>query len=538
MPTTTIDAATLRSLLKNGCLNLKKNKATVDELNVFPVPDGDTGKNMTATIEGGVLKTDAPYDSVSNFMNDFSKGALFSARGNSGVILSQYIRGIKKGMTGKSVLSVQDFINALASGVKEAYASVAKPVEGTMLTVIRESSAAVSTLGNKDLEEVLSRLIKAAKISLDRTPLQLHILQEAGVVDSGGYGIVCIYEGMLMALTGEEIEDEDYSLAPANVAAPFSAPPDDYDPEDLLIYGYCTEFILQLQKSKTDIPSFKIEDVKDYLDTIGDSIVAIMDGTIVKVHVHTKTPEKALAYARRFGELLTIKIENMSIQNRHIKYAIIAVANGSGIIDFFKKNGATYVIDGGQTCNPSTEDFLNAFSAQHADHIIVLPNNSNIIMTAEQAASMFNGSDIRVIRTRSIAEGYSALSMLDLSIDDIDGIVNEMTYYLPNVTTGYVTNATRDAHFHNVNIKKGDYIGQIGDEILSDADDKVDAALAMINALPDIDDKQVITAFTGIDVTDMDKRRFKEEVQSKYPLMEVGFIDGMQPLYSFIMAIE
>ncbi|MGN0374994.1 MAG: DAK2 domain-containing protein [Butyrivibrio sp.] len=548
MTISVLDGRLLCSLLINGYRNLKRNITTVDELNVFPVPDGDTGKNMTATLEGGISCNYPDDITVSELMKRFSHGALLSARGNSGVILSQIIRGIAKHTEHHEILTVSDFISSLNSGAACAYSAVAQPVEGTMLTVIREAAenAGANCSSIKDFTGCLELVLSEMRKSLARTPELLPVLKEAGVIDSGGAGLVYFFEGMLMYLkTGEFISD--------NTSAAESAPQNfSYDPENLLTYGYCTEFILQLQASKTDINLFNINDMNRELEKLGNSIVAVQDGSLVKVHIHSFEPEKIIGYARTFGELVTIKIENMTVQHSEtehyeedsdyssvpVKYAVAATASGSGIIKYFKDTGASAIINGGQTNNPSAEDFISAFRKINAEYIIVLPNDSNIIMTAMQAASMYTAADVRVIPTKSIAEGCSALSMFDTSLDTVEDVITEMTCYLSNVTTGYVTTATRDAFINGVNVVKDDYIGLIPDCILSDSPDKVEAALSLIANLPDIDDKQIVTAFCGWDVTQEEKDTFRNELLKRYPLIEIGMIDGNQDIYSFIFSIE
>lgn len=539
-----LDGRQIYNLFLNGYLNLKHNMDTIDELNVFPVPDGDTGKNMTATIEGGVAGANKEETNIGALMDSFSRNTLLAARGNSGVILSQFIRGIAKGTKDKQSITIEEFLYAIKSGVTSAYNSVVKPVEGTMLTVMREGCDSTIKQINyiKDINSCLQLLVKGMKKSLKNTPELLPLLKEAGVVDSGGAGIVCIFEGMLMSLSEDYVPMEDF--APVGSTRVNM----NYDPEKLLTYGYCTEFILQLQKSKTDIAAFNIQDMITYLEGLGNSIVAVNEDTIVKVHVHSFEPEKVIAYARTFGELVTIKIENMAVSHNDshgneydtpkVKYAVVAVASGEGIINYFKESGVTAVVDGGQTNNPSAEDFFDAFKKINAEHIIVLPNNSNVVMTAEQAGKMYKEAKVHVIKTKSIAEGYSALSMMDLTLDTVDDVISEMTCYLPNVTTGYVTTATRDALIDGIEILKDDYIGLTNDTILSDSPDKIDAALTLLKNLPDIDDKQVVTAFCGKDVTEEEKNNLCDYLLQMYPMIEIGTIDGMQDIYSFIFAIE
>ncbi len=549
MSHTELNGSTLKSMLDGGYRYLRKNTDTIDDLNVFPVPDGDTGTNMTLTLSGGVSDS-TDFNDVSDMMQSFARGTLFSARGNSGVILSQFIKGLGLGCKDKSILTINDFTLAFGSGVKCAYESVMKPVEGTILTVMRETyEYLVKNQENfSDFEAYFSALIDAAKQSLARTPELLPVLKDAGVIDSGGAGFICILEGAKMALLGENIYDgnDSFQTFPTSTvsASSFSA-------DSELLYGYCTEFILQLQNSKTDISSFSTEPMKEFLSSVGDSIVIVNDADIVKVHVHTFVPEEVMAYARKFGEFITIKIENMSVQHsetvskkqeteqsEHVKYAIVAVASGEGISSYFKEIGVSGVINGGQTNNPSTEDMIEAFKRLNCEHIIVLPNNSNIIMTARQAAELYDGADVHVIPTRSIAEGYSALSMMDIYCDTVDEVIDSMTAYLGDVTTGYVTTATRDTEMNNVSIKKGNYIGLDGESILYACDSKTQTVIGMLKNLKDIDEKQVITFFYGMDVTDEELDRVKADMKSEFPLIETGFIDGGQDVYSFILSIE
>lgn len=549
MKHTELDSTLLGAMLRGGYLYLKRNTDTIDDLNVFPVPDGDTGTNMTMTLGGGV-SAGSDTARVDALMQAFSRGTLFSARGNSGVILSQFVRGFGIGCEDKETLNISDFADAFASGVKYAYESVIKPVEGTMLTVMRETSEYLSENFDNfaDFESCFDGMKNAMNRSLAHTPELLPVLKEAGVIDSGGAGFLCIFEGMEMALLGMNIEDIADDIVPTLGT---SATVSSFGPDSELEYGYCTEFILQLQNSKTDIQCFSIKPVIEYLETLGDSIVAVADGDIVKVHVHTFTPEKVIEYARRFGEFISVKIENMSVQHsevvaakeqseprEHTRYAVAAVASGDGITEYFSEIGVSEIITGGQTNNPSIEDLICAFDKLDCDHIIVLPNNSNIVMTARQAAELYDKCDVRVIPTKSIAEGYSALSMMDLSADTVDELIDGMTSYLGDVTTGYVTTATRDTEMNGVRVKRGDYIGLDNSSILCATNDKVSAALGILKNLPDIDDKQVITVFSGADVTTDELDTLKSKIAAAYPLIETGYINGGQEVYSFILAIE
>lgn len=535
-----LNGVRLKNLFDNGYRNIKLNMATVDELNVFPIPDGDTGKNMTMTIEGGVSGNVGENEPVSAVMRSISKGSLLSARGNSGVILSQFLRGLADGAEGLDDFDPRSFVSAMQSGVKRAYGAVLNPVEGTMLTVMREASEFASEKDFSDFDSCLEAIVAEMKRSLKRTPELLDVLKEANVVDSGGAGLLLIFEGMLKELRGETVEATDAPLQ----ASVFSL--GGYDEDTLLVFGYCTEFILQLQSSKTDIDNFDVDSFISGIEPLGNSIVAVRDGNLVKVHIHSFEPEKVIAYARAFGEFITIKIENMSVQHSEtvapakkekVKYAVVASAMGEGIIDYFKEIGASAVVDGGRTNNPSAGDFIEAFRSLNAEHIIVLPNDSNIILAAEQAASLFEGADVRVVKTKSVAEGYSALSMMDLSRETVEEFIADMDCYR-YVTTGYVSVATRDANIDSVDIKTGDYLGFTNDCIYAAEKDRVSAALALFDRIPDMDEKQVITVFAGVNSSEAELDTIQSALSEKMPLVEFGVINGKQDIYDYIFAIE
>ncbi len=534
-----IDVRLWQDMLTGGYINLKRNMTVVDELNVFPVPDGDTGKNMTMTIEGGVSGTRKDFDSLGEMMQKFSRSSLLSARGNSGVILSQFIRGLAVGSENLEYFTVESFAKAFKSGCDYAYHAVATPTEGTMLTVIREASEYLEAVKMKNFADCFERLLTVMHRSLKNTPKLLAVLREAGVVDSGGAGVVCIFEGMQSVLNGNPVEDID-------IPVETSASDITFDENSELEYGYCTEFILQLQTSKTDISAFKLSDMTEKLHEFGDSIVTVQDGSLVKVHVHSFNPEDVIKYVRQYGEMITVKIENMSVQHSEVtaakperqKFVVIATATGEGLIGFFKGIGVSVVIDGGRTNNPSAEDFIEAFKKVNAEYIIVLPNDSNVVLTAEQAAKLYTDADVRVVKTKSLAEGYSALSMMDLSVDTVEHLISDMTAGLPNVATGYVTTATRDAFISGVSIKKDDWIGLEGDTVYASTDSPVKAAQELFKKLPDIDDKQVVTAFYGKEVSEDEIAELESFLSEEYPLLEVGFINGGQDVYRYIFAIE
>ncbi len=541
MQTNRLNGSELRLLLENGFKNLKLNSDTINNLNVFPVPDGDTGSNMAKTFEGGFS---APVtDNASDYMIGFSKNTLMSARGNSGVIFSQFIRGFAVGCENKDILEVSDFALAFSSGVKYAYKSVLNPVEGTMLSVLKDGGKRILTNCEKysSFQECFAELCTEARRSLENTPQLLPVLKEAGVVDSGGAGVLCVFEGMEAALRNEYIDNisvSEMEFAPSLTAS--------FNADSVFEYGYCTEFILLLLNSKTDVNAFDHDGFISQLEKLGDSIVSVRDGDIVKVHIHSFEPNKVLELGLRYGELLSIKIENMSVQHSETteqhgekeKYAVVAVAAGDGVKSYFSEIGVSAIVDGGQTQNPSTDDFIKAFRKLNAENIIVLPNNSNVFLTAKQAAEMYNSARVTVIPSRSIAEGYSALSMMDLSLDTVEAVADSMIGSMEYVTTGYVTVATRDTCISGVNVKKGDYIGLDDDNILCACQNKLSAVTGLLEKLENIDDKQVITVFYGADVTHSELVQLKDMLESKYPFIECGYVRGGQDIYSFILAIE
>ncbi|MBO7449131.1 MAG: DAK2 domain-containing protein [Clostridiales bacterium] len=551
-----IDAALLSELLKGGYNELISQKEVINNLNVFPIPDGDTGLNMGKTLQGGIetLKEGASFKDM---LKGFSKGTLMSARGNSGVILSQFFRGFAKGIADVEELTVKDFTSAMGVGRNQAYAAVVNPVEGTMLTLMTDGFLILQNKQDtiEDFESMFQILVRELEASLERTPSLLDVLEEAGVVDSGGAGFLAIFTGMKKALCGEAIEvAEESHNAPSGAAVQL------LDENSEVEFGYCTEFILQLFSKKTDIEKFDIDAFIAELTKLGDSIVAIRDEDLVKVHIHTKTPEIPLAYAHKFGEFITMKIENMTVQHnevisenadsaaakatvpakpkKHQKFAVVTTCTGEGFRNFFTDLGADVIIDGGQTNNPSAEDFITAFKSLDADHIVVLPNNSNIILTAEQAASLYKECDVRIIPTKSLAEGYSSLSLMDKFASDIDGLINSMTYALDNVDTALVSTATRDAQMDGVTITEGDYVGIINKEIRISAKSKLDAAVNLLKGYEDMSEKDVLTIFYGKDVGEEEASSLEDLLTEEFPLLDIGIVPGLQDVYSFVMAIE
>ncbi len=544
---TTLDGIAFHQLLSSGYRNLKKNMQTINELNVFPVPDGDTGANMVMTFGGGLNVSNDNITHVGQYMQVLSRAVLLSARGNSGVIFSQFVHGLYRGLEDKETITFRDLVYAFACAQEDAYNSILTPTEGTILTVIREAAEFLAKNADRytTFEEGFDALRTQMTVTLKKTPELLPVLKEAGVVDSGGAGLVCFIEGICAHLRGEAPEEIQ---EPADWSAPVSTANIDFGPDSRLEYGYCTEFILQLMNYKTDLSAFDLQSFTKPLEEMGDSIVAVHNDGIVKIHIHTFTPDAALAYARQFGEFVTVKIENMSIQHSEVqqeklqrnkvKYAVIAVASGEGIKDYFESIGASYIIDGGQTNNPPVSAFLDAFSQFEAEHIIVLPNNSNIVLTANQAADSYKECDVRVIPTKSIVEGYSALSMMNLWCDTVEELIEDMTSSLPNVTTGYITTSIRDAHMDGLDIDKGAYIGLDGKHILVTANDRMEAVKQLVKKITDQQSKDVIIFFCGENVTQAEMDLLSEYMQSTYPMVDTGFVEGKQAVYDFIISLE
>lgn len=541
----TLNATELHALFASGYRNLKNNMNAINDLNVFPVPDGDTGANMVMTFGGGMQAANPEEAHVGQYMQQLSRAVLLSARGNSGVIFSQFFHGLSRSFADKETVTFPDMADAFTCAKEDAYHSIMTPTEGTILTVIREAADFLAEKARQYtcFEEGFDALLTQMTATLKHTPELLPVLKEAGVVDSGGAGLVCFMEGICAHLRGETIADTSNVIEQVSVLSGASA----FGPDSRLEYGYCTEFILQLMNYKTDLSAFDLPGFIKPLEQMGDSIVCVHSDGIVKVHIHTFTPEAVLGYGRQFGEFVTVKIENMSVQHSQtqtepkkekVKYAVIAVAQGDGIKEYFQSIGASYVIDGGQTCNPSVSAFLDAFRSFDAEHIIVLPNNSNIILTANQAAEAYQDCDVRVIPTRSITEGYSALSMMDLWCSSVDELVADMSMNLDNVTTGYVTTAVRDTHMDGLDVRKGDYIGLAGKHILAAEDDRVEAAKVLIRKVTAENPKDVIIVFWGENVSSEEVALLSDFLETEYPLVDTGFIEGKQAVYDFIISLE
>lgn len=548
-----IDGKLFKEMVVTGAIVLHNNHPEIDALNVFPVPDGDTGTNMSLTFSAGASEIEK-LDSTDIYevAKKLSKGLLMGARGNSGVILSQIFRGISMAFEGKKEVNAVELAQAFKNGAKVAYKAVMRPVEGTILTVIREASDAVVQYAQEgmEIEDVFSYFVKEAEESLERTPELLPVLKEVGVVDSGGAGLLLVFTGFMAALAGEEIERVEIKNDSTKEALV------DVESDGEEGYGYCTEFIFRLDPGK--IKAFKEDSLRNELERLpGNSIVVVQDEDIVKVHVHTLKPGNALNAAQRYGEFIKLKIENMQEQHNSIleanatpaakatpivpkqeekEVAIISVAAGDGIKDMFLELHCDYVVSGGQTMNPSAEDIVQAIRDVHAKHVIILPNNSNIVMTAQQAAIILEDEvDVQVIPTKTIPQGLSACIMYNPEVS-LEENLDEMNDAIASVKTGQVTFAIKDTNIDGVDIKANQYMALCEKEITACVPSKVEALKETLKGLVD-DDSEIITLIYGEDVSDEEVEEIEAYVEDTYEA-ELECVNGKQPVYSFIVGVE
>ena len=549
MNPTVIDSSLLKLLITNGTIALRNDYQRINELNVFPVPDGDTGSNMQSTMMSGVKAIrDFEDSSIEKLAKALSRGLLMGARGNSGVILSQLFSGFAKTFKGHETVDTLLFVEGLQQGVKQAYGAVINPVEGTILTVAREAADAAMRYCHNDSEllDILEIYIKEAYESLERTPDLLPVLKEAGVIDSGAAGFIDIIDGMILALKGEILEDSKFAsvLDVSHEMHAFDGGAGDF--------GYCTEFIVDFK----DGLSFNKDDFIKHISTFGDSLVVVADDEILKVHIHTKTPGDVLNYGQTFGNFATLKIENMSIQHTETllhtkvegqdcghhhsefkkKYGIITVVNGTGLRDMFKEMGVCCIIEGGQTMNPSTEDFIQAVEAINADHIIIIPNNGNVLLSAQTAAKYIKDRDITVLPAKTIAQGYASLTMFDADAELAQNI-HEMEDLISHVKSGEVTYAVRDTEYKGIKIKKDEYIGIAQGEIITSNVERKDTVTTLFDGLID-ETSEIITVMYGRTVEKEELEQVMLYLEEKHAEVEVEVVKGNQDIYSYILAVE
>jgi len=547
-----IDGQLFKQMVICGANVLHNNFPEIDALNVFPVPDGDTGTNMSLTFTSGANDiASMTTKNIAEVAKKLSKGLLMGARGNSGVILSQIFRGIAQGLEGKEQVNAIEFAHALTKGAEVAYRAVMRPTEGTILTVIRESATETSAYAKEDMEmeDLFSYFVERAQVSLDHTPELLPVLKEVGVVDSGGAGLVLILSGFLAGLNGDMIERVEVVENQSKESLV------DVQTDDEEGYGYCTEFIFRLDPRKAK--SFTEERLKTELANIpGNSIVVVQDEDIVKVHVHTLKPGNALNLAQRFGEFIKLKIENMQEQHNNIianeatptkkeeakkvrehkDTAVISVAAGDGVKDLFFELRCDEVVSGGQTMNPSAEDIVAAIREVNADNVIILPNNSNIVMTAQQAAVILEDEiNVVVIPSKTIPQGLSACIMYNPEAD-IETNIDEMNEAIANVKTGQITFAIKDTNIDGVDIKANDYMALVEKKIIACIPDKVEACKRALRELITEDD-EIVTLIAGEDVTEDELEEITSFLEREYEV-EVEAHEGLQPVYSFIIGVE
>ena len=547
MSTSRLDGKILKQMLIGGAESIRSNMTEINDLNVFPVPDGDTGTNMTKTIEGGLSEiVSGSSESVADVISKFAHGMLLGARGNSGVILSQIFAGIKEALDKYDTVGATELAEAYKSGIDKSYAAVTNPTEGTILTVFRESVeyAAKNITSESSLEDFYRLHIEEAKRSLERTKDLLPVLAEADVVDSGGAGYLAIALGMYAALSGK-VKADSYKFDSQPASSSINL--DDFTRDSVLEFGYCTEFLLRLMTKKVDPDAFSVDEIIEVLESLGgESIVAYKEGDIVKVHVHTHTPGDILSACQRFGEFLTLKIENMSLGHSDVtpkkkkpkKFSVLAVATGEGISGLFTDMGADGIVSGGQTQNPSAEEFVEAFRQHEAENIIVLPNNKNVFLTAKQAAELYDAAKVHIIPTATLMEGYAALSVMTPGVTDVNALCDSLTRAAKSVAGGEVTRAVRDATVSGVDVKCGQYFAIVDGKILAVSDNREETLLGMLSEIEDMDEREIISLFVGCDVDDDSRADITERIEELYPDFEVIVYKGGQEVYDYLVAVE
>lgn len=551
-----ITTSLFQEMVQAGATRLNKQAEYVNSLNVFPVPDGDTGTNMGMTIENGAKEvSDRSASTVGEAAGIFAKGLLMGARGNSGVITSQLFRGFSQSVKGKEELDGAALAAAFQSGVEVAYKAVMKPVEGTILTVSRGAAigAKKKAESTNDAVEVMRAALEGAKTALAKTPDMLPVLKEVGVVDSGGQGLVFIYEGFLSALTGEFIASEEFQATPATMSEMINAEhhksvAGHVATEDIK-FGYCTEIMVALKQGPTYVKDFDYDEFRNYLNNLGDSLLVVNDDEIVKVHVHTEDPGLVMQEGLKYGSLVKVKVDNMRNQHeaqvekeeRQAKpveekeYAIIAVAAGDGLADIFKAQGVDYIISGGQTMNPSTEDFVKAVEGLNARNIIILPNNKNILMAAQSAAEVID-QPAAVVETKTIPQGLTSLLAFDES-KSIEENYERMSAALADVVSGSVTTAVRDTTIDGLEIHENDNLGMVDGKIVVSNPDMMETLEETFAHMLD-EDSEIVTIYVGEEGSEEVANELAQSLAEKYEDVEVEIHQGGQPVYPYLFSVE
>ena len=539
-----------------GANHLSNQSQMIDSLNVFPVPDGDTGTNMNLTMTSGAKEVEkVTEDHVGEVAASFAKGLLMGARGNSGVILSQLFRGFSKSVEGKESLTVNDLGEALEAGVETAYKAVMKPVEGTILTVAKDAAKQGTTTAKntEDVIEFVEEVLKEAKASLNRTPDLLPVLKEVGVVDSGGQGLVTVYEGFLASLKGEELPQTS-TAAPSideMVSAEHHKMHQDFMNTEDIEFGYCTEFMVKFEEDKLKDHPFDEEEYRNTLSEQGDSLLVVSDDDVVKVHIHTEYPGEAMTIGQKYGSLINIKIENMREQHtsivgekpkkeekpaKKIPLGIVTVAMGDGIKEMFESLGATVVIEGGQTMNPSTQDIVEAVQQANAENVLILPNNKNIVMAAEQACEIVE-FPAKVVPTKTVPQGMSAMLMFNPE-GELEANQAEMTEATNHVKTGQVTYAVRDTSIDGKTIEEGNFMGIQDGDIEAVNPDKMETVKELLKNMIDEEENEILTILQGEEATEEEVQAIESFIEEEYDEIEVEIHKGNQPIYSFIFSVE
>lgn len=545
-----LDGIKFAEMVQMGAHHLYQNAAYVDSLNVFPVPDGDTGTNMNLSMTSGADETEANVSAhIGKTAQALSKGLLMGARGNSGVILSQLFRGFGKAIEKEAEIDAKGLANAFQAGVDTAYKAVMKPVEGTILTVAREAAAKGVEVAEteEDMIVLMEAFIEEAKQSLNRTPDLLPVLKEVGVVDSGGQGLLFVYEGFLASMKGEPLPEKNESSLDDLISAEHHRVQDFMDTSDIE-FGYCTEIMVRFEEDKAP---FDEDEFRQELNPMGDSLLVISDDEIAKVHIHSETPGAVLAAGQKYGSLIKIKVDNMREQHSAIvndapqapakqqktkvPYAIVTIAMGEGVSNLLRSIGASYVIEGGQTMNPSTEDIVKAVKEIGAERVLILPNNKNIIMAAEQAAELLE-IEAAVVPTKTIPQGMAAILAYNPA-DSVETNKANMTQGFAHVKTGQVTFAVRDTSIDGVEIRKDDYMALAEGKIILSTPEMMDAAKKVLEGLMD-EDSEIITIIYGEDATAEQAEELQNFIEENYPDAEVEIVEGKQSLYPFILSVE
>jgi DAK2 domain fusion protein YloV len=554
---TEISAGQFQEMVQAGASRLHVNAEYVNSLNVFPVPDGDTGTNMNLSMTSGAKAVaDSRSEKVGELATVLSKGLLMGARGNSGVILSQLFRGFSKQIPDVATLNAKDLAAAFTHGVETAYKAVMKPVEGTILTVSREAARSGERKAKEtdDCIEVMEAVVKGAKRALAKTPDLLPVLKEVGVVDSGGQGLLFIYEGFLEALSGNFLATEVYEPTPGEmdemVNAEHHRGVSGHVATEDIKFGYCTEIMVKIGEGPTVDSEFDYEIFRNYLNELGDSLLVVNDDEIIKVHVHTEHPGEVMNYGQKFGSLVKIKVDNMRLQHEtlvehdaqvasapkaRVPYAVIAIAAGEGVQELFRSLGASYIISGGQTMNPSTEDILKAVKEVNADQVIILPNNKNIFMAADQAAEVAD-IPVAVVPTKTISQGMTAMLAFNdqQSLEDNKATMTEM---IESVVSGQITTAVRDTTIDNVEIKKDDYLGMIDGKIVVSEPDMSKASLDTLKRMID-EETEIVTIIVGEGGTMKEAEQFAEALTTEFEELETELHEGGQPVYPYLFSAE